>query len=101
MKINNNQGVEQKELIIRMLSALLPGVKIILFGSRARGTYKDISDVDLALDMGRKMDLSEIAMAMNIMEAVNILHKVDVVDLHRAPDKLKAAILKEGIVWKE
>ncbi len=99
--MKDNQGVAQKELIIRMLSALLPGVKIYLFGSRARGTHKDISDIDLALDMGRQMDLSEIAQAQNVLEAVNVLHKVDVVDLRRVPEKLKSNILKEGIPWKE
>lgn len=101
MKENNNQGVEQKELIIRMLDALLPGVKIYLFGSRAKGTYKDVSDVDLALDMGRKMDLSEIAKAKNVLEAVNVIHKVDIVDLQSIPERLRASILKEGIIWKE
>lgn len=101
MKLHDNQGVEQKELIIRMLSALLPGVKIYLFGSRAKGTYKDISDIDLALDLGRKMDLSEIAQAQNVLEAVNIIHKIDIVDLHSVPERLKVAILKEGILWKE
>ncbi len=99
--MKDNQGVEQKELIIRMLSALLPGVKIYLFGSRAKGTHKDTSDIDLALDMGRQLDLSEIAKASNVLEAVNILHKIDVVDLRRVPEKLKANILKEGILWKD
>ncbi len=94
-------GIKQKDLIIRMLSALLPGVKIYLFGSRAKGIYKDVSDVDLALDMGRKFDLSELAQAYNVLEAVNILHKIDIVDLNRVPEKLRASVLNEGIVWKE
>jgi predicted nucleotidyltransferase len=94
-------GIKQKDLIIRMLSALLPGVKIYLFGSRAKVIYKDVSDVDLALDMGRKLDLSELAQAHNVLEAVNILHKIDIVDLNRVPEKLRASVLNEGIVWKE
>ncbi len=99
--MNKNNGIEQKELIIRMLNGLLPGVKIYLFGSRAKGTYKDVSDIDLALDMGRKLDLSEIAQAQNVLEAVNILRKVDIVDLQSASEKLKNSILKEGILWTE
>ncbi|CAN5179591.1 nucleotidyltransferase domain-containing protein [soil metagenome] len=101
MKLNDNQGVKQKELIIRMLSALLPGVKIYLFGSRAKRTYKDISDIDLALDLGRELDLSELAQALNVLEAVNIIHKIDVVDLRSVPERLRVVILKEGVVWKE
>ncbi len=90
----------QKDLIIRMLDALLPGVKIYLFGSRARGTHKFTSDIDLALDMGRKLDLSEIAQARNVLEAVDILRNVDIVDLHSVSPEMKKDILKEGIVWK-
>lgn len=98
---NTSGDVSQKDLIVRMLSALLPGVKIYLFGSRARGTHNERSDIDLALDMGRKLDLSEIAMAKNVMEAVNILQKVDIVDLHRAREPFKSAIMKERIPWKD
>ncbi len=94
-------GIAQKDLIIRMLGALLPGVKIYLFGSRAKGTYKDVSDIDLALDMGNKIDLSQIMMAKNVLEAVNILRKVDIVDLNRVPESLRQNILKDGILWKD
>jgi len=37
---NITGDVTQKDLIIRMLSALFPGVKIYLFGSRAKLRYK-------------------------------------------------------------
>ena len=76
---NMSGGVAQKDLIVRMLSALFPDVKIYLFGSRATGKYNERSDIDLALDLGRKMDLSEIAKAKNVMEAINILRKVELV----------------------
>ncbi len=98
---NISGDVTQKDLIIRMLSALFPGVKIYLFGSRAKGTHKFESDIDLALDMGRQLDISEIAMAKNVLEAVNILRKVDVVDLNSVPAGFRMNILKEGILWKE
>ncbi len=97
---NMSGGVAQKDLIVRMLSALFPDVKIYLFGSRATGKYNERSDIDLALDLGRKMDLSEIAKAKNVMEAINILRKVDIVDLNNIPDSLKRNITNEGILWK-
>jgi predicted nucleotidyltransferase len=47
--------IKEKEIIIRLLDALFPGVKIYLFGSRARGTHRPTSDIDLALDAGREL----------------------------------------------
>lgn len=99
--MNNTGDVTQKDLIVRMLSALFPGVKIYLFGSRAKGTHKFESDIDLALDLGRKLDLSEVAMAKNVLESVNILRNVDVVDLNGVPETLRKNILKEGILWQD
>jgi predicted nucleotidyltransferase len=99
--MKNDHGVKQKDLIVRMLSALFPEAKIYLFGSRARGAHKFHSDIDLAVDMGRKMDLSEIAMAKNVLEAVNILRKVDVVDVNNVPEALRESIIKDGILWKD
>lgn len=92
---------EMKEILTRMLVALFPGVKIYLFGSFARGTHKDRSDIDISLDMGRKLSNLEIVKANNIVEALNIPRKVDIVDFNRAPDYLRDVILKEGIPWSE
>jgi len=50
----NNSDIEK----IRNVVALYPQVeKVILYGSRAKGTYKPASDIDLTL-VGTKLDLS-------------------------------------------
>jgi predicted nucleotidyltransferase len=38
-----------------------------LFGSRARGTHQPSSDIDLAIDAGRKLDFLEVAQARNVL----------------------------------
>lgn len=43
-----------KHKIIAVISALMPDVKIYLFGSRARGTNSRTADIDIALDGGEK-----------------------------------------------
>jgi uncharacterized protein len=98
---NNTGDVKQKDLIVRMLTALFPGVKIYLFGSRAKGTHKFESDIDLALDAGRTLDIGEVVKAKNVLEAVNILRNVDVIDLNRVSGELRDSILKEGLLWTE
>lgn len=90
---------DKKDYIIRILSALLPGVQIYLFGSKARGDDKSTSDYDLALDFGRKLSIWEISRARDLMDAMSFVEKVDIVDLHSAKPELKDSILKEGIVW--
>ena len=75
--------------------------KIILFGSRARGNFRSNSDIDLALDAGRKLELEELGQIQNLIEALNIPQMVDIADMHRVPSTLKENILREGIVWKD
>jgi predicted nucleotidyltransferase len=93
--------IKEQKTIIRLLNALYPGVKIYLFGSRARGTAKPFSDIDLAIDTGKKLTFIEIAIAKNVIDALNMPITVDVVDMHSIPESLKTTILKEGILWEQ
>lgn len=63
MIINNNDNLKQeyKDLILKAITYHFPDVKIILFGSRARGTNRPGSDVDLALDTGKIIKLHELS----------------------------------------
>ena len=93
--------IQEKETIIRLITALFPDVKIYLFGSYARGEERETSDIDLAFDIGRKLTTKELSRVINIIEALNIPDKVDVVDMHSIPEDFKNVILKEGVVWKD
>ena len=92
---------EQKEKLIGFLNVLFPGIKITLFGSRARRDFKERSDYDLALDIGRKITRLELAQADNAIEALNIPQSIDLVDIHSIPEEMKKIIFKEGIIWKD
>ena len=92
--------IKEKETIIKLLSVLFPNAKIYLFGSRSRGDYKPTSDIDLAIDNNVHISSLDIAKAQNIIEALNIPQKVDIVDFHAIPEEMKAIVLKEGIAWK-
>lgn len=91
--------IKEKETIVGLLKVLFPGVKIYLFGSRARGTEKPYSDIDIALDTGHKLSFLDIAKARNVIEALYIPQKIDIVDMNSIPLEMKKIILKEGILW--
>lgn len=91
---------DQKKMIA-LLTALFPDAKIYLFGSRARGTFRETSDIDIAIDAGRRLSFLELAQARNVLESLYIPQKIDVVDMNAIPEEMKTIILKEGIVWKD
>jgi len=92
---------DYKLKIIGILSALFPDAKIILFGSRARGTEREFSDVDLALDAGKPLSRHAIQEAVAMFSQSNIPYKIEIVDVHEVSEEMKDAIKKEGIVWKD
>lgn len=71
--------------------------KIILFGSRARGTHTERSDIDIAVS-GGNID----AFYWDIKEKVHSLLTFDVIDLDKGiNDELKKEIEKDGVVIYE
>ncbi|MDE5741169.1 MAG: nucleotidyltransferase domain-containing protein [Oscillospiraceae bacterium] len=71
--------------------------KVILFGSRARGTNGERSDIDLAVTGG---DFGEFCFAMD--EQVNTLLMFDVVDLNSCKSaELISEIERDGVVLYE
>ena len=79
---------------IRRALAGRPDVRLALvFGSIARGTARDDSDVDLAIDAP---GVDRLALARDLSLAVG--REVDVVDLASAGYPLLAAIVRDGVV---
>lgn len=71
--------------------------KVVLFGSRARGTYQRASDIDLAV-LGGDFD----SFVVEIKEETSTLLDFDIVDLEQnLQDKLLQSIEKEGVMLYE
>lgn len=98
--INTGISPEIQDRIVRLMEALWPDVKVYLFGSRARGKFAEGADIDIALDIGKKIHFLDLAMARNIIEALYIPQKIDVVCMNSISEDMKKIILKEAIVWK-
>ncbi len=95
-------GINKNKIskIVKIIQIFFPKAKIYFFGSRARGNYDVHSDIDIAIDIGKKFQLLERGQIIEMIEALNIPQKIDLVDFHRAPKALQENIRKEGILWK-
>lgn len=89
-----------KNKIIKVIEIFFPEAKIYLFGSRAKNKHQENSDIDIAIDAGAPISITEKGQINSMIDALNIPQKVDLVDFQRAPQPLKENILGEGIVWK-
>lgn len=72
--------------------------KVVLFGSRARGNFKEKSDIDLAVQGG-----DFIRFMLDVNEETSTLLKFDIINLdEEIQGELRKAIKKEGrIVYEE
>ncbi len=82
---------------IRDLAEKYEVKKVILFGSRARGDYKRVSDIDLAVTGGNIA-----AFSLDVDEETSTLLKYDIVNLDASvQQELLDSIQKEGIILYE
>ncbi|MCM1135287.1 MAG: nucleotidyltransferase domain-containing protein [Clostridium sp.] len=71
--------------------------RVILFGSRARGDYRRVSDIDLAVGGG---DFA--GFALEVEEETSTLLKYDIVNLDGSvQEELRTSIEKEGKILYE
>ncbi len=74
-----------------------PGVsRVVLFGSRARGDHRARSDVDLAVE-APGLSPSDWRRLRADAEGARTLYRIDLVDLDRAPERLRERIRAEGV----
>jgi predicted nucleotidyltransferase len=71
-----------------------PAYKIFLFGSRARGTAHERSDIDIGIEGPVPVPYDVLASIMAEIEESPTLYSVDVVDFKRAPEQFRAVALE-------
>lgn len=68
-----------------------------VFGSRALGTFKESSDIDIALE-GQSLTLNEIAMMLDTLDQSSLPYKVDLLIKHKITSlELLAHIEQHGL----
>ena len=93
-----NYGIREQVLLeIKELAKKYNIEQVILFGSRARGDFKERSDIDLAIKGGQ----AELFM-IGVDEETSTLLKYDIINLDASVQKeLLESIEKEGILLYE
>lgn len=81
------------------MKEILPeNTKIWVFGSRAKGKTRRASDLDLAIDTGRKLTKKETSALFHAFDESDLPYKVDVLDLNNINESLKKLIDAEKIL---
>jgi predicted nucleotidyltransferase len=75
-------------------------IKIMLFGSRARGDFDRRSDIDIGIIPGKRYDRMKLILLKDKLEDMNIPYKVEVVDMSRVSKIFRTKAFKEGEIWK-
>lgn len=81
--------------IVKILLNNLDCEAIVLFGSYARGTQNDESDIDVAIKVKEKLDKKEVYRLSNIL-ADEINKEVDLINLDEIGDTFRYEILING-----
>lgn len=89
---------EDLQLVQKILKEQVPGMKVLVFGSRAKGTAKKHSDLDLALVGSAPLSFSQLGILKEAFMESDLPFKVDVVDWHRISPEFQELIEKEAVV---
>ena len=73
--------VDHRRLVLSILAAHMPSGSVAwVFGSRATGRARPYSDLDLAINAGRRLTLDECASMAEAFSESDLPYRVDVVD---------------------
>lgn len=87
---------DHRQLVLDILRAHLPqSTKAWVFGSRATGRARRYSDLDLAIDAGRRLTLDEIARVAEAFSDSDLPYRVDLVDWRCIDDRWRRMIATE------
>ena len=86
------------KIVQEILSRVIPDREVWVFGSRAKGTARDTSDLDLAIIGKTPLDFRTLATLRDFFSESNIPYKVDVVDWTTISETFREIIRKDKVV---
>jgi len=99
MTLRLDLAPEHRRIVLDIAKAHLPSdVRIWVFGSRANGRARRHSDLDLAIDAGRRLTVDETAILREAFEESDLPYRVDVVDWHAIGDGFRQLIAAERVL---
>lgn len=95
-------AADHRRLVLALIGENLPpDAKIWVFGSRATGRARLYSDLDLALDAGRRLTLDELARLAEAFSESDLPYKVDLIDWHAIDDRFRRLVAAERVALAE
>jgi len=96
------EGVEPPiDALVRLLVDFLAPRRIFLFGSRAKGTARKGSDIDLAVEGGKVLAFREERKLKEALDELAGIYSVDLVFLDRCDEGFSRLIRQTGKVLYE
>ena len=93
---------DHRRLVLNVIRANLPqSTKAWVFGSRVTGRARRYSDLDLAIDAGRRLTLDEIARLTEAFSDSDLPYRVDLVDWRDIDDRWQQIIAAERVALTE
>jgi predicted nucleotidyltransferase len=90
---------QHKDSIVKIIRAFYPEAKIYLFGSYAYGTQRQGSDIDIAVDVGFRLDIHQRAFLWNLLDALPTVQTIDLVDMQTVSKEMYQDIIDKGVPW--
>lgn len=85
------------DMLLPILWKHLPGAAVWAFGSRVRGTARKFSDLDLAIDAGRRIDLRTLAVLDQDLSDSDLPIRVDVGDMAAMSPAFRALVERRRV----
>ena len=99
MITNSVSILNLKEHVLDFLGS--ENIKIVVFGSRARGDNIVCSDIDIGIIPKGEFDRNSLTLLREFIENSNIPYKVDIVDFSSTSEQFKREALKDAEIWKD
>jgi len=92
---------EKINKIIQLLIEKTDPARIILFGSRARETAHNGSDIDIALEGVQELSVRDYRLLKEEIDKVSGLYSVDIVLIDKVDNSFKRIIKDTGVILYE
>ena len=99
MAVNSASTLNLKEHVLEFLGN--ENIRIVVFGSRARGDNIACSDIDIGIIPKGEFDRNSLTLLREFIENSNIPYKVDIVDFSSTSEQFKREALKGAEIWKD
>ena len=80
------------DIIINILHSYIKKGKVYAFGSRYKNNNRKFSDLDIAIDTGKKLSFEFLNILKDAFEENDLPYRVDIIDYNNISDKFKKIV---------